>query len=264
MATNDEVRHELAAIVASVVGTDPARVVPEARLADLGVDSPATVEIGNALDERFGVRLNDDAFDSIVTVQDAVDAVVALTTAPAAGRLAATFGAVPRSRDHHRTSAAWRLATWMVVAGAAIGLAFGLGGAAFVGATGLGDVDLPPLVAPTAEPTATPEPSPTPSPTPTTEDAVPPPTLAAESDQVSPGERFRLSGAFPELGDGVELQVQVKDPGAEWDDFPITTTTGANGSYETVIYTSRTGKREFRMLAKESDTASPVITVQIG
>jgi len=256
MPTNDNIRHELAAILASSLGTDSARVLPGARLAELGVDSLATGTVADALGQRLGVRLDAETADSLVTVQDAVDAIAARTATSTAD------GPVPR--DPHRTSAAWRLATWMVVAGAAIGLALGFGSAAIVSATGLGNVDLPPLAAPTATPTPTSTPKPTPSPTPTAEDAIPPPTLAAESDRVSPGQRFRLSGAFPELGDGAVLQVQVKDPGAEWDDFPITTTTRANGSYETVIYTSRTGKREFRMLHKESDTASPVITVQIG
>ena len=278
MPANDDVRLQLSEILGSVVGSDASQVVPEARLVDLGVDSLAAVEIGDALGERFGVYLSDEAVDSIVTVQDAVDAVVAqlpraeTTSAPeppaapqeSAPAAVALSAPAPQQRsDHHRASAAWRLAAWMVIAGGALGLAFGLGGAAVVGATGLGSVDLPPLVAPTTTPTPTTPPPTTPAPAPT-DDAVPPPTLTAESGQVSPGQRFRLSGAFAELGKGAVLQVQVRDPGADWDDFPITTTTGANGSYATVIYTSRTGKREFRMLHKDTDTASPVVTVQIG
>jgi hypothetical protein len=81
---------------------------------------------------------------------------------------------------------------------------------------------------------------------------------------VSPGERFTLEGAFPALGGGEELQVQVKDPGEKWDEFPVTVETRGGGEYRTEIYTSRTGKRDFRLAHEDSDTKTPAISVTIG
>ena len=37
--------------------------------------------------------------------------------------------------------------------------------------------------------------------------------------------------------------MQVKDPGEQWDEFPVTATTRNGGRYLTQIYTSRTGER---------------------
>ena len=73
-----------------------------------------------------------------------------------------------------------------------------------------------------------------------------------------------ISGKFPALGEGAELQVQVKDEGSDWDDFPIETTPRAGGKFTTEIYTSRTGERQFRLLNKKTDEATPAVTVEIG
>ncbi|MGB9013584.1 MAG: hypothetical protein WCB95_12140, partial [Aeromicrobium sp.] len=156
------------------------------------------------------------------------------------------------------------LVTWMAVIGVLVGGVFGFGMSAVVSASGISDVSLPPINAPTATPTPTEStPAPTPTPAPTNE-ATPDPTLNAEKSQVSPGERFVLSGAFPSAGDGVNLQVQVREPGTDWDDFPITTKTREDGRFKTELYTSRTGEREFRLLNEETGEKTPTVKVLIG
>lgn len=283
MPTPDEVRTQLVDILVTVQGCGADDVTLPARLKeDLGVDSITIVEVGEELGRRFDLYLADDTIDGMTTVASAIDAVVHHDGAAAEGSspptpaklvappveaesVAPPATAAPLRREDHdaRRGAAGRLAVWMTLTGAALGVVVGLGGSAFISATGLGAADLPPLsVTTTAAPTATA--TTTPAPTPTGGATVPDPTLRVSSNNVSPGERFRLEGAFPTLDSGATLQVQVKDPGGDWDDFPITTKTTGDGKYKTTIYTSRTGKREFRMLHKASSKASPVVTVEIG
>ncbi len=263
---------------------------PGATLKDLGVDSITIVEIGEELGRRFHRYLSDETIDAFVTVQDAIDAVVLhdgatptsmsvpvparpipFITAPAptppTARTPPSARMVDRETrpfDDERGKAAGRLAIWMGIAGAALGVVIGMGFAAVIAATGLGASNLPPLsiTTPTAT-TSTPE---TTKATPTPTDGTPSkePTMQVSSTSVQPGERFTLEGAFPDLGSGATLQVQVKDPGTGWDDFPVATKTKGDGAYSTQIYTSRTGKREFRMYHKESSKASPSMAVEIG
>lgn len=283
MPAPHDVLAEIADILSKVQGCAPDDVQPETILKDLGVDSITIVEVGEELGRRFNLYLTDESIDGFVTVKDAINAVVRHDGATAGSgspavpaRLATPPTSVPapaapvrtpqpavQPLDEHKKRAAGRLATWMIIVGAALGVLVGLGSAAVIGATGLGAADLPPLsVTTTAAPTTTtpttaaPEES---SETPSEE-----PTFTVSSTKVSPGERFRLEGAFPALGKGATLQVQVKDPGGDWDDFPVDTQTKGGGKYATEIYTSRTGKREFRMFHDESGKASPSIAVEIG
>jgi cell division septation protein DedD len=146
-----------------------------------------------------------------------------------------------------------------------VGIVFGLGSAALIGATGLGSSTLPPLAVPTTPAPTTPSPTPTATATPDAEETPDPdPTLTIPNTQISPGERFTLEGAFPALDKGEKLQVQVKDSGEGWDEFPVTTTTGDGGTYSTQVYTSRTGKRDFRMAHEGSKTNTPAVSVTIG
>jgi hypothetical protein len=157
------------------------------------------------------------------------------------------------------------LIIWFALLGAGLGAVVGFGASTLVDATGLGSVDLAPISGPTT-PTATTTPTPTPEPTETTTSKPdePEPTINASKPQVAPGERFVIEGAFPAVGEGAALQVQVKDPGSDWDDFPIETTTQGGGKFRTELYTSRTGEREFRLLDKKTNDATPAVTVQIG
>jgi acyl carrier protein len=278
----DAVRSELTDILVQVVGCSPDDVVDRAKLKDLGVDSLAIVEMADELGRRYGLYIADETVNGMQTVADAVSAVVRndgnppprSTTYEAATLANLASGppadAPPSPPPHHadpeeQRSALRRLGLWFAAAGAAVGIVFGLGFAGLVGATGLSSTTLPPLTVPTTAAPTTASPTPTPTPTPTDEETVDPdPTLTIAKTEVSPGERFTLEGRFPGLESGATLQVQVKDPGESWDEFPVTTKVKGDGNYHTQIYTSRTGEREFRMSAKDSDKTTPPVKVTIG
>ena len=273
MPSHSAVHEQLTDILIRVVDCPADAVVPEASLKELGTDSLTIVETAEELGRRFDVYLSDDTVDSLVTVQDAIDAVVRHdgATSPArSGRVPTTLESpAPPVRDWEhvrRHRVAERMIFWFVVVGVFVGAALGFGGSALVKATGIGSVDLPPISNPTTAPSATPSTTPEPEPTETTttESDVPEPTIEASKPQVAPGERFVIEGTFPAAGSGAELQVQVKDEGSDWDDFPIETTTRRGGTFKTELYTSRTGERQFRLLNKETDEATPAVTVEIG
>jgi len=154
-------------------------------------------------------------------------------------------------------------AATFIFLGLVVGGVLGLGGAALVGATGISKVDLPPLVAPTTPaPVVESDDAPAPQPTQTADPVEP--TINTSSDDVSPGERFLLSGAFPTSAVGENLQVEVKEGGGSWDDFPIQTQTRDGGIFRTELYTSRTGEREFRVKNTVTGETTPSVKVEIG
>jgi acyl carrier protein len=279
----DDVRDQLTDILVQVVGCAPEDVVDRAELKQLGVDSLAVVEMADELGRRFDIYLSDDSVNAMRTVGDAVTAVVRHDGARATR--STTYQAPPPTGDpepgeapvttapppiaevdpEERRSTLKRLAYWFAAAGATVGIVLGLGFAGLIGATGISSSDLPPLTLPTTPAPTTPTPTPTPTASPDEEETPDPdPTLTIPNTQVSPGERFTLEGAFPAIGGGERLQVQVKDPGEKWDEFPVTATTRKGGKYSTQIYTSRTGKRDFRMAHEGSDAKTPAISVTIG
>ncbi|MGA9102257.1 acyl carrier protein [Aeromicrobium sp.] len=280
---SEEVRSELTDILVQVVDCAPTDVVDRAKLKDLGVDSLAIVEMADELGRRFDVYLPDESVNELRTVADAV-AAVALhdgirsprsTTYAAASPAASSLDDLPPPEPEptpaaevdpgERRSAFRRMAFWFAAIGAAVGIVFGLGSAALIGVTGLGDTTLPPLALPSTPAPTTPTPTPTPTQTPDPEQtADPDPTLTIPNTQVPPGERFTLEGAFPGLDKGETLQVQVKDPGESWDEFPVTTKTRDGGAFKTQIYTSRTGERQFRLTHVQSEKTTPAVKVTIG
>ncbi|GET42594.1 acyl carrier protein [Microseira wollei] len=61
-------------IVVDQLGVEAADVKPEANFAnDLGADSLDTVELVMALEEEFDIEIPDDAAETMMTVQQAVD-----------------------------------------------------------------------------------------------------------------------------------------------------------------------------------------------
>ena len=64
----------LAEVLHEVAGTPADKVVPAAKFdADLDVDSLTMVEVVVACEERFGVRIPDEALEQMTTVGEAVD-----------------------------------------------------------------------------------------------------------------------------------------------------------------------------------------------
>ena len=279
MPSSSSVHEQLTDILVRVVGCPADAVVPAADLKELGTDSLTIVEVGEELGRRFGVYLPDATIDSLVTVQDAIDAVLEETRAASARQAKAEFAASARPAPARQAPQAVTapaepvvrkrrvrsFAATFVFFGLVIGGVLGLGGAALVSATGISKVDLPPIG---GSPTPTPTPEATEEPTPeqTSPPDDPTPTINTSSERVSPGERFLLSGAFPTSPEGQDLQVEVKDggSGAPWDEFPIQTKTRDGGIFRTELYTSRTGAREFRVTNKATGVSTPSIKVEIG
>ena len=248
---------------------DPAQIGPETFLKDVGIDSLLTVELAEELGRRYDVYLSDETVDGLRTVQDAVRAVeshrgTAMPGGAVAGVAATSLDDTDPPVDGRALkSGAISTAMSMTVIGAVIGGVLGFGVMTAMSATGLDEAALPPLSA-----SPTPEPTKSSTPPPTTEapqdDAVPRPVLTTPKDRVAPGERFTLAGTFPGAGEGAQLQVQVKDGDTPWDDFPVTAPVRAGDTFETQVYTSRTGTRQFRMLLIGTDRATPEVTVTIG
>ena len=64
----------LAEVLEEVAGTPADAVVESAKFdADLDVDSLTMVEVVVACEERFGIRIPDEALESMTTVGEAVD-----------------------------------------------------------------------------------------------------------------------------------------------------------------------------------------------
>ena len=73
MASTEEIRSELAEIVNEVTGIPTEDVLLEKSFTDdLDVDSLSMVEVVVAAEEKFSVRIPDDAVKDIKTVGDAV------------------------------------------------------------------------------------------------------------------------------------------------------------------------------------------------
>ena len=73
-ASREEIVSGLAEVLEEVAGTPADNVKPEAAFdKDLDVDSLTMVEVVVACEERFGVRIPDEALEGLRTVGDAVD-----------------------------------------------------------------------------------------------------------------------------------------------------------------------------------------------
>ncbi len=69
-----EVESRVKKIVTDHLGVDEGKVKAESKfIDDLGADSLDTVELVMAFEEEFGVEIPDDAAETIITVQNAID-----------------------------------------------------------------------------------------------------------------------------------------------------------------------------------------------
>jgi acyl carrier protein len=82
--TQTDVLAGLAEVLEEVSGVPVAKVLPEATFEnDLEVDSLTMVEVVVACEERFGVRIPDEALENLRTVGDAVDYITTAAGVPA-------------------------------------------------------------------------------------------------------------------------------------------------------------------------------------
>ena len=70
--TNTE--EQVKKIVVDHLGIDESKVTPDSKfIDDLGADSLDTVELVMAFEEKFDIEIPDDAAETILTVQDAIN-----------------------------------------------------------------------------------------------------------------------------------------------------------------------------------------------
>ena len=69
-----DIENKIRAIVVKHLGIEESKVIPESKfIDDLGADSLDTVELVMAFEEEFGIEIPDDAAETILTVQNAMD-----------------------------------------------------------------------------------------------------------------------------------------------------------------------------------------------
>ena len=70
----DSTEEKVKKIVMDHLGIDESKVLLESKfIDDLGADSLDTVELVMAFEEQFGIEIPDDAAETILTVQNAID-----------------------------------------------------------------------------------------------------------------------------------------------------------------------------------------------
>ncbi|CAN5181113.1 hypothetical protein BH09ACT10_BH09ACT10_19470 [soil metagenome] len=253
------VEAELADLLVAVVDCDRSKIKLEAELVrDLGVDSLSMVEIGDALGARFNLYIPDSRIDAMVTVQDAVDAVVEAEPARAPSRLSTATVSARKKR-------AVVLLGWFIVVGVVIGLGLGLLGTATFRALGLKDVDHPTEnVKASAKPSASATTDAPTEPTAPAVDPVPQSTIRASPESISPGQRITFTGVLTGAANGATATVQRKDGDSGWVDFPVDTRLKEDGKFSVYVQTSKSGNSKWRLKVKGTDFKTPTVTVQIG
>ena len=69
-----DIQDQVIKIVIDHLGIDESKVTPNSKfIDDLGADSLDTVELVMAFEEKFNIEIPDDAAETIVTVQNAID-----------------------------------------------------------------------------------------------------------------------------------------------------------------------------------------------
>ena len=71
---SEDIKSKIKKIVADHLGIEEEKVTEEASfIDDLGADSLDTVELVMAFEEKFNIEIPDDAAETILTVQNAID-----------------------------------------------------------------------------------------------------------------------------------------------------------------------------------------------
>jgi hypothetical protein len=124
-----------------------------------------------------------------------------------------------------------------------------------------------PAEVPSASPTAAAAPAtsaaPSPDSSPTAEPTKEKPriTLTASPATVASYQQINLTGTYPG-GNGSVLQVQRKQAGTDWIDFPSSATV-EGGRFRTYVESGRTGRNFFRVVDESTGLASKPATVVI-
>ena len=262
MPTPEEIRVKLTELLGKIAGTTADSVRDTAALKDLGIDSVATVELAEGVATTFELRLPDDTVNEWRTVGDIVRSVQR-------GESFLASLPPPQLNDPERVGAYKQLAVVFAVVGAGIGVFIGIGAAMLLASSGIGGGSLPPISAPTAP---TPITSATASVTadPSSRNGASPTnaaptnaTLTVTPARVSAGEDFRLSGRLPSARDGESLAVEWREDGGTWAPFPIKVTARPDGTFESRVYISSPGERQFRVRSS-SGSATPSAVVRIS
>ena len=70
----NDTEEQVKKIVVDHLGIDESKVTPQSKfIDDLGADSLDTVELVMAFEEKFDIEIPDDAAETIITVQNAID-----------------------------------------------------------------------------------------------------------------------------------------------------------------------------------------------
>ena len=75
-ATKDQVTERVISALVEF-GEEPENVKPDSRFEDLDIDSLDLVELGQVIEDDYGIEIQDKDMDQIQTVQDVVDFVTA-------------------------------------------------------------------------------------------------------------------------------------------------------------------------------------------
>ncbi|NED96166.1 hypothetical protein G1H11_12685 [Phytoactinopolyspora alkaliphila] len=89
-------------------------------------------------------------------------------------------------------------------------------------------------------------------------------TFSLSQSSAAAGSRIDYSGRLGSGEEGVTLQIQRSIDGGEWEDFPVSRDTGANGEFSGYLETGRSGSNSFRVVrADDSSVVSEPATVEI-
>jgi len=77
MPTPEEITRTVIRQLADVAEVDEERLEPDALLEELDIDSLDLVELGQTIEERFGVELDRSAMKGVLTIADATRVVIA-------------------------------------------------------------------------------------------------------------------------------------------------------------------------------------------